>query len=445
MNIIQRKTLSNRPAVIHLFSGCGGMALGFEGCGFDVVASVEIDPIHSLVHHYNFPYGVTICQDIALVNSQELLTAIKHRGFKTDIDLIAGGSPCQGYSYIGRRALDDPRNQLIFEYARIIFEIRPKYFIFENVPGMATGKHQKFLHELIEIFEKNNYSIIKPIEILDASLYGAPQKRKRLILIGYRNDMPKPNYPSPTHSEYGSGKALGNFGVSSRQNENLLPLTTIEKAISDLSKIPVFIGKDYGINAKKLGNSEFKKYLQKEYSLCHKRATSNFIWGHLGSQHTEKTISRFANTIPGKIDRVSRFLKLAPNGLCNTLRAGTDRSRGAFTAPRPIHYLHPRCLSIREAARLHTFPDWFQFHRTIWTGFREIGNAVIPLLAKSLGTEIIKCLNIDSSTLEIEELDSIDDSILSYNMRQASLFWQVPNDLIPKRKRVKVDNDFTKV
>ncbi len=94
-------SLSNRPSVIHLFAGCGGMALGLESSGFNIVASVEIDPIHSLVHHYNFPYGVTICQDISLVNSQELLTAIQNRGFKTDIDLIAGGSPCQGYSYIG--------------------------------------------------------------------------------------------------------------------------------------------------------------------------------------------------------------------------------------------------------------------------------------------------------------------------------------------------------
>ena len=438
--------MSNRPVVIDLFSGCGGMSLGFEGCGFDVVASVEIDPIHSLVHHYNFPYGVTICRDISQLSSHELLTAIKNKGFKTDIDLVAGGSPCQGYSYMGRRSLDDPRNQLIFEYARIIFEIRPKYFIFENVPGMASGKHRKFLQDLIKKFAENNYSIVQPPQILDASLYGAPQKRKRLILIGYRNDVPKPNYPNPTHGcldkrfprSHRQGERLKPV-LNSRvgmTNENLLPMTTIEEAIADLSAIPVFIGQDYGISVNTLGHSEFTNYLNQEYSLCHKRSPIQFIWGHLGSKHTKKTIERFTDTIPGEIEQVSRFLRLSPSGLCNTLRAGTDRSRGAFTAPRPIHYLHPRCLSIREAARLHTFPDWFQFHRTIWTGFREIGNAVIPLLAKSLGQEIIKCLDVDKSTLEIKELDVIDDSILSYNMRQASEFWQVPNDVIPKRKRL---------
>ena len=417
-----------RPVVIDLFSGCGGMSLGLEAAGFDIVASVEIDPIHSLVHYYNFPYGVTICQDISQLSSQKLLTAIKNKGFTNDIDVLAGSPPCQGYSYMGHRVVDDPRNQLVFEFARMAAEIRPKYFIFENVPGLASGKYQKFLEELIKNFEENNYSIVKPIKILDASLYGAPQKRKRLILIGYRNDVPQPNYPSPTHG----------------QNGKLLPLTTVSCAISDLSEIPVFIGHDYGINADQLDYSGFRKSLdvqpQGEYSLCHRRSHNQIIWGHLGSKHTPETIQRFANTIPGKVDKISRFLKLSPDGLSNTLRAGTASNKGAFTAPRPIHYHLPRCLSIREASRIHFFPDWFQFHRTIWHGFREIGNAVIPQLSKSLGTEIIKCLSIDLSALKIRELDLIDDAILSYNMGQASEFWQVPNDVIPKRRRTKGRN-----
>ena len=402
------------------------MSLGLEAAGFDIAASVEIDPIHSLVHHYNFPYGVTICQDISQLSSEDLLTAIKNQGFKTDIDVLAGGPPCQGYSYMGGRVLEDPRNQLIFEYARIVSTIRPKYFIFENVPGIAAGKHQKFLKELIQRFNQNNYSIVEPIQILDASLYGAPQKRQRLILIGYRNDVPQPNYPAPTHG----------------QEENLLSLTTVSSAISDLTKIPVFVGNDDGINANKLDYSGFRESFnvqpQGEYSLCHIRTRNPTVWGHLGSKHTDQTVQRFAKTIPGTKEPVSRFFKLSSDGLSNTLRAGTASNKGAFTAPRPIHYELPRCISIREASRIHVFPDWFQFHRTIWHGFREIGNAVVPLLAKSLGTEIIKCLNIEFSALEIRELDSIDNSILSYNMRQAAAFWQVPNDVIPKRKRTKV-------
>lgn len=247
--------MSNRPVAIDLFSGCGGMSLGLEAAGFDVAASVEIDPIHSLVHHYNFPYGATICKDISQLSSQELLTEIKQKGFKTDIDLIAGGPPCQGFSHMGKRQLNDPRNQLVFEYVRIVSEIRPKYFTFENVPGIATGKHQKFLKELIREFEINNYSIVQPIQVLDACLYGAPQKRKRLILIGYRNDVPQPNYPAYTHSD----------------NPNLSPLTTVSCAISDLSEISVFVGNDYGISSNRLDYSDFRKNLDsppKENILC---------------------------------------------------------------------------------------------------------------------------------------------------------------------------------
>lgn len=402
------------------------MSLGLEAAGFDIAASVEIDPIHSLVHHYNFPYGVTICQDISQVSCEELLAAIQNKGFKTDIDVITGGPPCQGYSYMGDRILEDPRNQLIFEYARIISTIRPKYFIFENVPGIASGKHRQFLTELIKNFNQNNYSIVEPIQILDSSLYGAPQKRKRLILIGYRNDMPKPNYPQPTHG----------------QDDNLLPFNTIRSAIANLSDIPVFIGQDKGIFADTINYSGFGKSFsiqpQGVYALCHIREKPTKVWGHLGSNHTDKTIQRFAKAIAGKKEPVSRFLKLSSDGLSNTLRAGTASNKGAFTAPRPIHYLHPRCISIREAARIHTFTDWFQFHRTIWHGFREIGNAVVPLLAKSLATEIIKCLNIDTTTLDIRRLDSVDDSILSYKMKQAAEFWRVSPNVIPKRKRAKV-------
>ena len=418
--------MSNRPIAIDLFAGCGGMSLGLEAAGFDIAASVEIDPIHSLVHHYNFAYGVTICKDIASLPSQELLNAIEKKGFDRDVDLIAGGPPCQGFSHMGKRQLSDPRNKLVFEYVRIVLEIQPKYFIFENVPGIVTGRHKQFLSGLIQEFENNNYSVVKPVQVLDASWYGAPQKRKRLILVGYRNDVQKIQYPACTN------------GI----NKDLPPFTNVDAAIADLSKIPVFIGHDEGIDANQLDYSDFRKSLatkpQGAYFLCHQRATSNLVWGHLGSNHTANSIQRFAQTHPGKIETISRFLKLSPQGLSNTLRAGTPRDRGAYTAPRPIHYQSPRCISIREAARLHTFPDWFQFHRTIWHGFREIGNAVIPLLAKSLGTEIIRGLDVDLSSIEIRKLPSLDNSLLSYKMKEASKFWQVPSDVIPTRKRVKV-------
>jgi DNA (cytosine-5)-methyltransferase 1 len=429
--------VQDRPIAIDLFSGCGGMSLGLEAAGFDIAASVEIDPVHALVHHYNFPYGVTLCRDISEISSRDLLKAIALKGFSSNIDLIAGGPPCQGFSHMGKRQLDDPRNKLVFEYLRIVLEIQPKYFIFENVPGIVTGDHKYFLTELIALIEENNYSLVKPIRVLDAAAYGAPQNRKRLILIGYRNDVTAPIYPLATHGNlHGAYKPPNEFGVQPLHKHH-----TVSDAIADLSEIPVFIGCDRGIAAARLDYSRFRTSFdiqpKQDYGFCHQRSQKNIIWGHLGSKHTAQTIQRFTQTIPGKIEQVSRFLKLSPDGLSNTLRAGTARNKGAHTAPRPIHYLMPRCISIREAARLHTFPDWFEFHRTIWHGFREIGNAVIPLMAKFLGMSIINCLNVNLSSLEIRELETIDNTILQYNLGQASNYWQVSQDVIPKRNRLK--------
>ena len=198
----------NRPIAIDLFSGCGGMSLGLEAAGFDVAATVEFDAIHAIVHHVNFPYTASICKDISKLKSSDLLKEVRKKGYQGEVDLVAGGPPCQGFSQIGKRQLDDPRNSLVFEYLRIIQDIKPKYFIFENVPGIASGKHKKFLEELIREFEAVGYHIEKPIKILDASLYGAPQKRKRLIILGSRKDVKKAYYPQSYIEE------LSKFGFS---------------------------------------------------------------------------------------------------------------------------------------------------------------------------------------------------------------------------------------
>lgn len=407
-----------RPLAIDLFAGCGGMSLGLEAAGFDIAASVEIDPIHCLIHHFNFPYGATICQDISKINSNFILEKIINKGLNYNIDLIAGGPPCQGFSLIGKRQLNDPRNQLIFEYLRIVKEIKPKYFIFENVPGINKGKHQQFLAEFVDLCSQNGYDIVQPISILDAANFGVAQNRQRLILIGYRQDVIKPKYP---HLNYGN----------SQEKLDCQPFTTVKEVLADLEDIPVFIGIDYGIELEKLNSQRFRT----NYHLCHHRQT-NKIWGHIGSKHQLQTSKRFQETPNGKREKVSRFLRLAPDGLSNTLRAGTASNKGAFTAPRPIHYQHPRCITIREAARLHSFPDWFQFHRTIWHGFREIGNAVVPLLSKSLGEEIMQCLGVDKKQIKTRELEYVNEEILSFNMSQACKYWNINNNIIPKRKRI---------
>ncbi|MTF39222.1 DNA cytosine methyltransferase [Cyanobacterium aponinum] len=407
-----------RPIAIDLFSGCGGMSLGLEASGFDVMVAVEFDAIHALIHHLNFPYTHTICQDINHLKTDYLKGILQAKSID-EVDLIAGGPPCQGFSLMGKRQLDDPRNSLVFEYVRVIRDLQPKYFIFENVPGIAVGNHKQFLEELINEFESLGYHIAKPIQILDASLFGAPQKRKRLILMGSRHDMQPVNYPLET-GEYND----------------------VENTINDLSNIPAFIGKNESIDANKLDYSGFRRNFspspQGIYRLCHDRQRDNFVYNHVGSNHTEKSKQRFQNTHQGEVEKTSRFLKLSPTGLCNTLRAGTARDKGAYTAARPIHYNQPRCITVREAGRLHTFPDWFLFHETIWHGFREIGNAVIPMLAKAIGDEIIKVLEIDINQLEVRKLEKIDLEFMAYNMDKASNYWNVSNDIIPKRKRLEM-------
>lgn len=419
-----------RPTVLDLFAGCGGMSLGMEAAGFDIACSVEFDPVHSIVHHFNFPYSATICRDVSLVTSKSISEGLASKGY-TEIDVIVGGPPCQGFSHIGKRQLDDDRNKLVFEYVRLVSEIKPKYFVFENVPGIASGKHKKFLAELFEKFDELGYTVTNPYEVLNASYYGVAQARKRLILIGSRKDMIKVNYPKPSHE------------ISSSTNDlfkhNKEDVVGSFEAISDFEDIPVFKGGDDGIELK-INRSRyslnFSLVPNGAYAKCHTRHTDGLIYNHVGSNHSEVSIQRFQDAECGKNEAISRFFKLHPAKPCNTLRAGTNSDHGAHTAPRPIHYKHPRCISVREAARLHSFPDWFQFHRTIWHGFREIGNAVAPLLGKAIGDELMKGLAINSKQLQTYVLNTQDDSLLKMSMTEASEFWGVDRSVIPVRKRL---------
>ncbi len=156
---------SARPTAIDLFSGAGGMSLGVEQAGFDVRAAVEFDPIHAAVHAYNFPDCAVVCADITTVTGDTLRTAARLGG--RDLDLLFGGPPCQGFSSIGKRALDDPRNALVREFVRLVGELRPRAFIFENVPGLALGAHRSFFEELQVALAGLGYRM-PPYRVLDA-------------------------------------------------------------------------------------------------------------------------------------------------------------------------------------------------------------------------------------------------------------------------------------
>ncbi len=131
-----------RPVAIDLFAGAGGMSLGFEQAGFDVAAAVEIDPIHACIHKFNFPLCSTIPQSVQNLTGKEIRRIAKIEG---KVSVVFGGAPCQGFSMIGKRVLDDPRNALVKDYVRLVRELDADYFVFENVKGLTVGEHRKFL------------------------------------------------------------------------------------------------------------------------------------------------------------------------------------------------------------------------------------------------------------------------------------------------------------
>ncbi len=420
-----------RPIAVDLFAGVGGMTLGFEEAGFDVLASVEIDPIHCGIHRYNFPFWTTICASVTRITAQQIreLSSIKNK----PIDVVFGGPPCQGFSLMGKRSLEDDRNSLVKHFIRLVLELQPKYFVMENVPGMAIGKQQIFLQEIFDKFADNNYQVQTEYKILNAANYGIPQLRERLFLIGAKQGLILPNYP--------------NFKTQYNQkNQLFLPATpTVKEAIQDLPEVNQYpelnyrdwVIADYRKPSQYVKNLRNSSNITDDYSYP-RQYSKMLLTSSLRTKHTQKSIERFKDTSPGKIEPISRFLKLNPDGFCNTLRAGTPSNHGAHTSPRPIHPFTPRCITVREAARLHSYPDWFRFHVTKWHGFRQIGNSVPPLLAKAVAQEIIKVLEISpikpSKKYQLEK-----EELLSFNLSQAAKYYNVNPDVVGKRIRERVN------
>jgi DNA (cytosine-5)-methyltransferase 1 len=420
-----------RPIAVDLFAGAGGMTLGFEQAGFDVLAAVEIDPIHCGIHQYNFPYSTIFCRDITTISADEIRNA-SNIGERS-IDVVFGGPPCQGFSLMGKRLLEDPRNQLIFHFMRLVTELKPKFFVLENVKGMAAGKHQHFLQELIDKFTYYDYQVQLPYQVLNAADYGVPQKRERLFLIGSKMGLPLPKYPD----------AINQKKIKSLK---LLKTPTVWEAIQDLPEVeeyPELIQQDWVEtefnSASYYGEiMQGKRVLDNDYSYP-RLYPNHLLTSSLRTQHKIDSIQRFKHTLPGKTEPISRFHKLDPNGLCNTLRAGTPSSRGAHTSARPIHPFTPRCITVREAARLHSYPDWFRFHVTKWHGFRQVGNSVPPFLAKAVASEIIKLLEINLNKPQ-DKIKLENEELLSFNMSQAAQYYNVDPHVIQPRTRKKSIN-----
>jgi DNA (cytosine-5)-methyltransferase 1 len=404
----------SRPIGIDLFAGAGGLSLGFEQAGFDIAAAVEIDPIHCATHHYNFPHTKTICASVIDLTGEEIRrrSAIN----KKNIDVVFGGAPCQGFSLMGKRVLEDPRNQLVFHYVRLVAELQPKYCVFENVKGLTVGKHAQFLTELIEALDKAGYEVLLPYRVLNAADYGVPQDRRRLFLIGTKKGLPLPKYPSIKELRTTVGDAIEDLPDADRfERLNFTDTVSIAWETESI----------YARCLRGLENDP-EDY---SYSRIFDR---NLLTNSIRTEHTKESQTRFIATTQGKTEPISRFRKLDPKGLCNTLRAGTDSARGAYTSPRPIHPLFPRVITVREAARLHSYPDWFRFHATKWHGCRQIGNSVPPLLGRAVAGEIIKVLGL-KPVKPTQNIDLDGNSLLSLDMSDAADYFDVPRNTIAQR------------
>lgn len=408
-----------RPIGIDLFAGAGGLSLGFEQAGFDVVAAVEIDPIHCAIHRFNFPGCTVIPHSVSGLTGAEVRSTAGIG--RKRVDVVFGGAPCQGFSLIGHRALDDPRNRLVRDFVRIVVELNASYFVFENVKGLTIGKHRLFLEELIEEFEAAGYDVRRPWKVLDAADYGVPQHRERLILMGAKRGLRVPQYPQPL------------VAPATSEMRGFLPEgPTCGDALGDLpdaEQFPELLGRDevltrnWGL-ASAFGE-EMRCLGRKTWHYGYRRRWKrNLLTSSLRTEHTEISRRRFASTPPGEVEPISRFYRLSRDGVSNTLRAGTDSARGAFTSPRPIHYAWPRCVTVREMARLHGFPDWFRFHETKWHGARQIGNAVPPPLARAVASAIIDAMGIRPERPE-EILDLGDSALLGMDMSQAAEFFGI--------------------
>lgn len=429
-----KTSVSKRPIGVDLFAGAGGMSLGFEQAGFDVAAAVEYDPIHCAVHEYNFPECAAICKSVADTDAAYIRS--NSRIGDAEVDLVFGGAPCQGFSMIGKRALDDPRNSLVHHFVRLVVDLNAKYFVFENVRGLTVGEHKRFLEEIILEFSRRGYDVVNDYRVLNAANYGVPQSRHRLFLFGGRKGTPLPEYPAPTHrAPSGRGKqSIGDLFASETP--------TVWEALRDLPEADEYdelLERDW-VPAQFKSPSTYAAGLrdgdQDPGNLSAPREfDARLLTSSLRTVHSELSKQRFSETAHGDTEPVSRFLKLDPDGICNTLRAGTASDRGAFTSPRPIHPFSPRCITVREAARIHSYPDWFRFHVTKWHGFRQIGNSVPPRLARAVALKVAAMIGA-SPCRPTEELRLGPQSLLSMDMSGAACRYGVPADVIPKRIRL---------
>ncbi|MCW5829562.1 MAG: DNA cytosine methyltransferase [Deltaproteobacteria bacterium] len=382
----------NRLTAVDLFAGAGGISLGLMNSGFDVLFASDISGPCMATHTLNLPNIKFQQTDIRSLSGAKIL---RQTGLgRGELDLLIGGPPCQGFSILGQRVLEDPRNRLFQEFVRIVGELKPRVAVIENVPGLATLSKGVLLSRIGAAFGRLGYRV-ECAELL-AAQYGVPQMRWRMFFVAWRSDFgPRTaGFPVPTHGRLGIGDLVPNRKITDVQSKGFL---SIWDAISDLP--PIESGEVGTIYT----NKPKSPYQVAMRANC-KRAE---LHNHYAPKLSPINLQRIQTLQPGQ-DWRDLPRELLPPGMQRALRKDHTRrfrrmkwdgiARAIITRfrdPKSGEYIHPdqtRTISIREAARIQSFPDWFVFEGNYTDQYDQIGNAVPPLLARAVGTEIQQAL-----------------------------------------------------
>lgn len=334
--------------IIDLFCGCGGLSKGFEMAGFEIKIAIDMwkDAVRTYNHNHN--KEVAVCEDIHNWDDVFLENLLRDN----DVIGIIGGPPCQGYSTVGTRDVNDPRNHLYKEYCRIVEKVQPEFFVIENVKGLVTLSGGAFKEDIISRFSKLGYHV--SFQVLNAADYGVPQNRYRAFFIGMKN------------KEFIFPEALGDK-------------VTTKEAIGDLPSLN--------------GPEKVESYSCKPFTDFQKqmRGETDILLNHEGTNHSQQTIDVISmigdggriKDLPKEYWEIRKYNKaferMRSTGQSNTVDTG---HRNYF------HYSENRIPSVRENARLQSFPDGFEFLGSKTSQYKQVGNAVPPLLAYAVAKAI---------------------------------------------------------
>lgn len=326
-----------KPAtVVEVFAGCGGLSCGLSSAGYKVTLGVDLNAPAIDTFNYNHSHaGSTgMVADVRALDAKGLRAAAGLG--RQRLDMLVGGPPCQPFSIIGKqKALDDERGDLVFQFIRLVRELEPEAFIFENVANFARIQNGEIAETVVSRLARSGYAVTSGV--LDVSEYGVAQMRKRFLVIGSRGKQ-KISFPDPTH-----GTMLGQK-----------PIVTCGEVLGDLPDVDT------------------------PGALAYRN--------HEGTTHSAAMIRMFEQLRPGTRDPKSHHDRLNADRPSYTIRAGN----GNFTPLRPVHYRHNRVISVRESARIQSFPDHFAWPDDMsrLQQYRQVGNAVPPLFAAVIGRHV---------------------------------------------------------